>query len=86
MLLKKVIRKKVKGDKELPTYRVLLCKFIVGDEQFNPTDYLNADHEQYFHILKEWKKICEEDLLEEYPFLKEPKRQKNLHKYINCFF
>ena len=73
MLLKKVIRKKVKGDKELPTYRVLLRKFIVGDEQFNPTDYLNADHEQYFHILKEWTKICEEDLLEEHPFLKEPK-------------
>ena len=57
LLLKRIIPKKVKGNKELPTYRVLLHKFTVGDEQFNPTDYLNADHEQYFHILREWKTI-----------------------------
>ena len=78
MLLKKIIRKKVKGNKELPTYKVLLHKFIVGDEQLNPTDYLNEDHDQYFHILKEWKKICEEDFLEEYPFLK---NQKDIKKF-----
>ena len=79
LLLKKIIRKKVKCSKELPTYRVLLRKFIVGDEQFNSTDCLNADHKQYFHILKEWKKICEEDFLEQYSFLKEPKRHKKIY-------
>ena len=71
----------MKGNKKLPTYRVLLRKFIVGEEQLNPTNYLNSDHQQYFHILKERKKICEEDFLEEYPFLKEPKRHKKI--YIN---
>ena len=81
LLLKKVNHKKVKGNKKLPTYRVLLRKFIVGEEQLNPTNYLNSDHQQYFHILKERKKICEEDFLEEYPFLKEPKRHKKI--YIN---
>ena len=48
LLLKKVNHKKVKGNKKLPTSRVLLRKFIVGEEQLNPTNYLNSDHQQYF--------------------------------------
>ena len=35
-------------------------------------DYLNSDWEQYFHILKEWKRFCEKDFLEQRPHLREP--------------
>ena len=73
-LLKKIICRKVKGDKELPTYKVLLRKFMEGEEQFNPIDYLDKDHKDYFNVLKEWKKICGKDYLEEFPHLREPKR------------
>ena len=73
-LLKKIIRKKVRGDKELPTYKVLLRMIARREEQFNPMDYLNRDLEEYFHILKEWKKVCEKDFLEQYPHLREPTR------------
>ena len=52
-LLKKIIRKKVRGNKELPTYKVLLQMIARREEQFNPLDYLNRDLEEYFHILKE---------------------------------
>ena len=34
-----------------------------SEEQLNPMDYLNRDLEENFHILKEWKKVCEKDFL-----------------------
>ena len=43
-------------------------------EQLNPLYYLNRDFEEYFHILKEWKKVYEKDFLEQYPHLREPTR------------
>ena len=46
-LLKRIIRRKVKGNNELPTYKILLRQIMVGEEQFNPTDYLNSDQEDY---------------------------------------
>ena len=52
-LLKKIICKKVRGNKELPTYKVLLRIIGKREEQFNPMDYLNKDWEEYFHVLKE---------------------------------
>ena len=44
------------------------------EEQSNPMEYLHGDWEDYFHILKELKIVCEEDFLILHPHLKEPKR------------
>ena len=44
-------------------------------------DYLNSDWEQYFHILKEWKRFCEKDFLEQCPHLREPKRHQKICIY-----
>ena len=79
-LLKKIIRKKVRGNKELSTYKVLLGVIAKREEQFNPMDYLNKDWKEYFHILKEWKKVCGKDFLEQYPHLREPKRHRKSKK------
>ena len=81
-LLKRIIRKKMRGNKELPTYKVLLRMCAKREEQFNPMDYLHSDWEQYFHILKESKKVCEKDFLEEErPHLREPKRHQKFCIY-----
>ena len=80
-LLKRIIRKKMRGNKELPTYKVLLRMCAKREEQFNPMDYLHNDCEQYFHILKEWKKVFEKDFLEEHPHLREPKRHQKICIY-----
>ena len=80
-LLKRIIRRKVNGNNELPTYKILLCQIMVGEEQFNPTDYLNSDQEDYFHVLKEWKIVCEKDFLEEHSHLKEGKRHQKIYIY-----
>ena len=63
----------MRGSKELPTYKVLLRMIARREEQFNLMDYLNKDWKEYSHILKEWKKLCEKDFLEQYPHLREPK-------------
>ena len=73
-LLKRIIRKKLRGYKELPAYKVSLRMCAKREEQFNPMEYLHGDWEDYFHILREWKKVCEEDFLIQYPHLREPKR------------
>ena len=73
-LSKTIIRKKIRGNKELPTYKILHRMCVKKEEQFNPMFYLHRDWEEYFHILKEWKKVCEEDYLRKYPNLREPKR------------
>ena len=77
-LLKRIIRKKMRGNNELPNYKVLLRKCIVGEEQFNPMDYLNGDHEQYFHVFKEWKKKLSKRLFRRASFLREGKRHKKI--------
>ena len=56
-LLRRIIRKKMRGNKELSTYKVLLRMCAKREEHFNPMDYLHSDWGQYFHILKEWKKV-----------------------------
>ena len=84
MLLKRIIRKKLRGNKELPTYKVLLRMCAKREEQFNLMEYLHGDWEDYFHILREWKKICEEDFLIQHPHLREPKRHiKSRKNYLN---
>ena len=80
-LLIRIIRKKMRGNKELPTYKVLLRMCAKRDEQFNPMDYLHSDWEQYFHILNKWKKVCVKDFLEERPRLREPKRHQKICIY-----
>ena len=83
-LLKRIIRKKMRGNKELPTYKVLLRMCAKREEQFNPMEYLHGDWEDYLHFLREWKKVCEEDFLIQYPHLREPKRHIKANKiYIN---
>ena len=81
LLLKRIIRRKGRGNNELPLYKILLQQIMVGEEQFNPTDYLHRDQEDYFHVLKEWKKVCEKDFLEEHPHLREPKRHQKIYIY-----
>ena len=47
-------------------------------------EFLNGDWEDYFHILREWEKVSEEDFLIEHPHLREPKRHSKATKiYIN---
>ena len=60
-LLKRIIRKRLWGNKELPTYKVLLRMIAKRNEPFNPMEFLDKDWEDYFHILREWKKVCKED-------------------------
>ena len=79
-LLKRIIRKKLRENKELPPYKVLLRMCANREEQFNPIKYLHGDWEDYFHILREWKKVCEEDFLIQHPHLREPKRHIKANK------
>ena len=79
-LLKRIIRKKLRGNKELPAYKVLLRVCAKREEQFNPMEYLHGDWEDYFHILREWKKVHEEDILIQHPHLREPKRHIKANK------
>ena len=73
-MLKRNIRKKMRGNKELPTYQILLRMCAKREEQFNSMVFLHRDWEDYFHILKEWKKVCEKDFFKQRPHLQEPKR------------
>ena len=83
-LLKRIIRKKLRGNEELPTYKVLLRMIAKRNEQFNPMEFLEKDWEDYFHIIREWKKVCEEGFLITHPHLREPKRHIKSNKiYIN---
>ena len=53
--LKKIIKKKWRGKKDLPVFKVLIQKIKEGDEMFNPVEHLDGDHEQYFSKLQVWK-------------------------------
>ena len=77
--LKKIIKKKWRGKKDLPGFKVLLQKIKEGDETFDPVDYLDADHEQYFCKLQVCKQSSEKNYLERYPFLKEQIRHKKIY-------
>ena len=66
--LKKIIKKKWRRKKDLSGFKVLLQKIKEGDEMFDPVDYLDGDHEQYFWKLQVWKQSSEKNYLERYPY------------------
>ena len=82
--LKKIIKKKWRRKKDLSGFKVLLQKIKEGEEMFDPVDYLDGDHEQYFWKLQVWKQSSEKNYLERYPFLKEQIRHKKI--YIKPFW
>ena len=77
--LKKIIKKKWRGKKDLPGFKVLLQKVKEGDEMFDPVDYLDEDHEQDFCKLQVWKETSKKKYLERYPFLREQVRHKKIY-------
>ena len=62
-LLKTIIRKKMRGNKELPTYKILLRMCAKREEQFNPMVFLHRDWENYFHILKDRRRYAKKTFL-----------------------
>ena len=77
--LKKIIKKRWSGKKDLPGFKVLLQKIKEGDEMFDPVDYLDEDHEQDFCKLQVWKETSKKKYLERYPFLREQVRHKKIY-------
>ena len=77
--LEKLIRKNWKATIDLPVIKVLIRRINEGDEAFNPTEYLEADQEQFFKNLQQWKKDFEKIYLEQYLFLRPPIRHKKLY-------
>ena len=77
--LEKLIRKNWKATIDLPVIKVLIRRINEGDEAFNPTEYLEADQEQFFKNLQQWKKDSEKIYLEQYLFLRPPIRHKKLY-------
>ena len=53
--LKKIVKRKLKGNKELSGFKVFLQKIKEGDEMFDPVKYLEVDYEKYFTKLQVWK-------------------------------
>ena len=74
-MLKKIIRQKLSGDPNLPTYKVFLRMCANGRADFNPSDFLEKDWGEYFEQLRIWKIVNEEEFLKTRPHLREPKRQ-----------
>ena len=82
--LKEIVKKKWRGKKDLPGFKVLIQKIKEGDEMFNPVEYLDGDHEQYFSKLQVWKQTLENNYLEQYPFLREQIRHKKIYTKPSC--
>ena len=74
--LKKIIKRKWKGQKNLPGFNILMRKIKEGDEVFNPIEFLQGDNEHFFQKLQEWKKIFKNTYLKQHPFLREQIRHK----------
>ena len=84
ILLKKIIKKKLRGRNKLPGFKVLVPKFKEGDGWFDPMCYLNGDEKEYFNKLIVWKCTFEEDFLNCFPALREQKRHKKFF-IKSCF-
>lgn len=84
ILLKKLIKRRLRGRNDLSGFKVILLKFKEGDGRFDPMVYLNKDEEEFFNKLIVWKRSFEEDLLQCCPSLREQKRHKK--NYINSCF
>ena len=79
ILLRMIARE---NEQELPTYKVLLRMIATENKQFNPMEFLHWDWEDYFHIIREWKTVCEKDFLFSHPHLRKPKRHLKSKKYM----
>ena len=79
MKLEKIIKRKWKRQTSLPVINVLLRKIKEGNKAFDATEYLQVDHEQFFQNLQEWKKNFEKSYLEQYPFLRQQIRHKEIY-------
>ena len=72
--LKHIIRRKVRRDPNLPSYKIVLRMISNFNEDFNPSSYLEGDWGEYFEKLRMWKVCYEEEFLQRKPYLAEPKR------------
>ena len=72
--LKKIIRRKVKGDTYLPSYKILSSMIVEGNRNFNPTSFLEGDWGIFLNKLYSWKQSNQEDFLKIKPWLRKPKR------------
>lgn len=79
ILLKKLIKRRLRGRNDLSGFKVILFKCKEGNGWFDPMVYLNGDEEEFFNKLIVWKRSFVEDLLQCCPSLREQKRQKNLY-------
>ena len=80
--LKKIIRSKVKGDENLPSYKILLRMIVNSNYDFNPRPFLDGHWGLYFERLRSWKLSNEVEFLKIRPWMREPKR----HIKIKCDF
>lgn len=72
--LKNIIRRKVKGDVNLLSYKILLTMIAKGNRDFDPTSFLEGDWGIFLNKLYSWKYCNQEDFLKIKPWLREPKR------------
>ena len=72
--LKKIIRRKVRGDVFLPSYKILLRMIAKGHRDFDPSSFLEGDWGVFLNKLYSWKQCNQEEFLKLKPCLKEPKR------------
>ena len=72
--LKKIIRRKVKGDVFLPSYKIILRMIANGHYDFNPSPFLKGDWGIFLKKLYSWKHCNKEEFLKIKPWLREPKR------------
>ena len=79
MKLEKIIKRKWKRQTSLPVINVLLRKTKEDDKAFDPAEYLEGDHEQFFQNLQEWKKNFEKSYHEQYPLLRQQIRHKKIY-------
>ena len=77
--LENIIKRKWKRQTSLPVINVLLRKTKEDDKAFDPAEYLEGDHEQFFQNLQEWKKNFEKSYHEQYPLLRQQIRHKKIY-------
>ena len=72
--LKKIIKRKVRGDVYLPSYKIILRMIIKRNRDFDPTEFLEGDWGFFLNKLYNWKLCNQEEFLKLKPWLREPKR------------
>ena len=77
--LRKIIKRKWKGQKKLPGFNILMRKIKEGDEVFNLIEFLEGDHVHFFQKLQEWKQNFENTYLKQHPFLRKQIRHKKIY-------